>query len=154
VFAVEPAIADAPDVKEQPPITGRIEFRNLTMRYHSWGEPVLSDINLTIEAGQTVAFVGRTGSGKSTLINLIPRLIEAPENTVLIDGLPLSNYPLAQLRRAIGQVPQETFLFSDSLANNISFGVSQAARADIEWAAEIAGLGDDVRGFPNGFETL
>ncbi|HEX8139863.1 MAG TPA: ABC transporter ATP-binding protein [Pyrinomonadaceae bacterium] len=153
-MAVVPEIADRSDTREQPPIQGRIEFRNLTFRYHEHTEPVLRDINLAIEAGQTVAFVGRTGSGKSTLANLVPRLLDAPEGTVLIDGVGVRDYPLAQLRAAIGYVPQETFLFSDALAENIAFGVEHAGRADIEWAAEIAGLSDDIREFPDGFETL
>src|SRR6195256_5054257 len=135
IMTIKPAIADSPHVKEQPPITGRIEFRNLTFRYHSTSEPVLRDIDLTIEAGQTIAFVGRTGSGKSTLVNLIPRAMEAEPNTVLIDGVPVAEYPLAQLRGAIGYVPQETFLFSDGLDRNIAFGVSQAGREEIERAA-------------------
>ncbi len=154
IFAVEPAIADRAGVREQPPIRGRIEFRNLTFAYHEHAEPVLKEINLLIEEGQTVAFVGRTGSGKSTLINLVPRLIEAPPGTVFVDGVELRDYPLAQLRSAIGYVPQETFLFSETLAENIAFGVETAGRADIEWAAEIAGLADDVRDFPDGFDTL
>jgi len=154
ISTVKPAIADAPDVKEQPPITGRIEFRNLTFRYHQDNEPVLRDINLTIEAGQTVAFVGRTGSGKSTLVNLIPRVIEASPGTVFIDDLRASDYPLRQLRAAIGYVPQETFLFSNSLARNIAFGVDEVERAAIERAAEIAGLQTDVDDFPEGFDTL
>jgi ATP-binding cassette subfamily B multidrug efflux pump len=154
ISTVKPAIADAPDVKEQPPITGRIEFRNLTFRYHQDNEPVLRDINLTIEAGQTVAFVGRTGSGKSTLVNLIPRVIEASPGTVFIDDLRASDYPLRQLRAAIGYVPQETFLFSNSLARNIAFGVDEVERGAIERAAEIAGLQTDVDDFPEGFDTL
>jgi len=154
ITAISPAIVDAPDVKSQPPITGRIEFRDLIFTYHPAGDPVLLNIDLTIEAGQTVAFVGRTGSGKSTLANLIPRLTEAPANRLFIDGVPIADYPLAQLRGAIGYVPQETFLFSNTLAKNIAFGVDKADRAQIEWAAEIAGLGDDVRDFPDGFDTL
>lgn len=154
IFAVAPAIADRAEVREQPPIRGHIELRDLTFAYSDERPPVLKDINLTIEAGQTVAFVGRTGTGKSTLMNLLPRLIEAPPGTVLIDGVSVRDYPLAQLRAAIGYVPQETFLFSDSLAENIAFGVEQAARADIEWAAEIAGLTDDIQDFPAGFDTM
>ena len=154
IFAVEPTIADEPQASEQPPIKGRIEFRNLTFRFKETAEPVLSDINLTIEAGQTVAFVGRTGSGKSTLMNLIPRLLDAPRGTVLVDGVSVRDYRLAQLRESIGYVPQETFLFSDTLAENIAFGVEKSERAEIEWAAEIAGLSEDVRGFAKGFETM
>jgi ATP-binding cassette subfamily B multidrug efflux pump len=154
ILAIKPAIADEKDVKEQPPIAGEIEFRNLTFKYHKTGEPVLADINLKIPAGNTVAFVGRTGSGKSTVANLIPRIVDAPANTVFIDGISVRDYPIEQLRRSIGYVPQETFLFSDTLAENISFGVTKSTRAEVEWAAEIAGLAEDVRGFPEGFETL
>ena len=154
ILAVQPAIADAPGMKPKPPIAGEIEFRNLTFRYHSHDEPVLRDINLTIPAGQTVAFVGRTGSGKSTLVNLIARVIEAPEDTVLVDNFSVRDYPLAQLRSSIGYVPQETFLFSDTLAENIAFGVDTVERKRIEWAADVAGLLEDVAGFPDGYETL
>src|SRR5437660_1899922 len=154
IFAIQPAIADADGVKPPPPIAGEIEFRNLTFTYHTADEPVLRDINLTIPAGQTVAFVGRTGAGKSTVVNFIPRLLEAPDNTVFVDGIAVRNYPLAQLRASIGYVPQETFLFSDRLAENIAFGVEKAERSEIEWAAEVAGLTEDIRDFPSGFETL
>jgi len=154
IATIKPLIADAPDVQKQPEIKGGIEFRNLTLRYHADVGAVLQDINLKIEAGQTVAFVGRTGSGKSTLVNLIPRVLEAPEGTVLIDDVPVSDYPLAQLRRAIGCVPQETFLFSNSLAKNIAFGVDTATSEEIERAADIAGLSSDVQDFPDGFDTL
>jgi ATP-binding cassette subfamily B protein len=154
IARVKPAIADEPNVYEQPPIKGRIEFRNLTFRYRPNGPEVLKDIDLTIEEGQTVAFVGRTGSGKSTVVNLISRIIEAPEGTVLVDGGSVRDYPLRQLRGAIGYVPQETFLFSDTLAKNIAFGRDTAERAQIEMAAEVAGLSTDVRDFPDGFDTL
>ena len=154
ILAIKPAIADEREVSRQPPIAGEIEFRNLTFRYRPTDEPVLSDINLKIPVGQSVAFVGRTGSGKSTLVNLIPRLLEAPEDTVLVDGVSVRDYPLAQLRESIGYVPQETFLFSDTLAENVAFGVNQTERTDVEWAAEIAGLSDDVLGFAEGFDTL
>ncbi len=154
IFAVQPSIADTPGVKTQPPIEGKIEFRNLTFSYHQNGEPGLRDIDLVIPAGRTVAFVGRTGSGKSTLINLIPRVVEAPEDTVLVDGISVRNYPLAQLRASIGYVPQETFLFSDTLAENIAFGVEKAERSQIEWAAEVAGLTEDIESFPEGYDTM
>jgi len=154
ILAVKPSITDAPGVSPQPPIRGRIEFRNLTFRYRSAEEPVLKEISLTIEPGETVAFVGRTGSGKSTLVNLIPRVIEASKDTVFIDGVSVRDYPLGQLRQSIGYVPQETFLFSDTLAENVAFGVEKAERADVEWAAEIAGLSEDIREFPEGFDTM
>jgi ATP-binding cassette subfamily B protein len=154
IFRIKPAIADAPAVVEQPPIKGAIEFRNLTFRYNSNDEPVLKNINLKIPAGQTVAFVGRTGSGKSTIANLIPRLLDAPEGTVFIDGIEIHQYPLAQLRSSIGYVPQETFLFSDSVKENIAFGVADAETAEVEAAAEIAGLSGDIAGFPDRYEAL
>ncbi|HEX7773080.1 MAG TPA: ABC transporter ATP-binding protein, partial [Pyrinomonadaceae bacterium] len=154
ILRVEPAIADRPGTVEQPPIKGKIEFRDLTFRYHANDEPVLKDLTLTIPQGHTVAFVGRTGSGKSTIANLIPRLIEAPPNTLFIDGVDIRDYPLAQLRESIGYVPQETFLFSDSVKGNIAFGVEKAETADVEWAAEIAGLSEDIASFPDRFEAL
>ncbi len=154
ILRIEPSIADAAGVVEQPPIKGKIEFRNLTFRYNANEEPVIRDLTLTIPAGHTVALVGRTGSGKSTIANLIPRLIEAPANTVFIDGVDIRDYPLAQLRSSIGYVPQETFLFSDSVKGNIAFGVEKAEQAEVEWAAEIAGLSEDIKGFPDRFEAL
>jgi ATP-binding cassette subfamily B protein len=154
IFRIEPAIADTPDVVAQPPIRGKVEFRNLTFTYNKAEEPVLRNVTLTIPEGHTVAFVGRTGSGKSTIANLIPRLVDAPDNTIFIDGVPIKNYPLAQLRASIGYVPQETFLFSDSVKGNIAFGVEKAELADVEWAAEIAGLSEDISGFPDRFDAL
>jgi ATP-binding cassette subfamily B multidrug efflux pump len=164
ILAIEPAIADAPDaqpVQFRAPqgavitgIQGRIEFRHLTFRYTPHGPPVLRDINLVIEPGQTVAFIGRTGSGKSTLMNLVPRLLDAAPGMVLIDGHPIRRIPLRQLREHIGYVTQETFLFSETLGENIAFGVRDGQAADIAWAAEVAGLADDIRDFPQGYQTL
>ncbi len=154
IFRIKPAITDTPEVKRQDPIRGEIEFRNLTFGYTKNQEPVLRDIDLTIPAGQTVAFVGRTGSGKSTIANLIPRLIEAPEGTVYIDGVQVKNFPLAQLRASIGYVPQETFLFSDTLKENIAFGVETASMDEVSRAADIAGIAEDVEEFPDGYNQL
>lgn len=128
ILETEPTIRDASEASRQPSIKGEIEFRNLTFAYN--GKPALENIDLKIEAGQTVAFVGKTGSGKSTLMHLIPRLLEAPEGMLLIDGIPTRRFPLEQLRRAIGFVPQETFLFSDTLAENIAFGVDNYPAGD------------------------
>ncbi|MFN2491399.1 MAG: ABC transporter ATP-binding protein [Pyrinomonadaceae bacterium] len=154
ILAIKPAIADSPGVNTKPSINGTIEFRNLTFAYHQNDEPVLADIDLLLPAGRTVALVGRTGSGKSSLVNLIPRVVEAPKDTVFVDTFSVRDYPIAQLRSSIGYVPQETFLFSDTLAENIAFGVDNVERKKIEWAADVAGLTEDVNGFPDGFDTL
>ena len=162
ILEVEPAIKDTPEAEPRSGIRGAIEFRNLSFAYN--GTTVLHDIDLKIDAGKTVAFVGRTGSGKSTLMHLVPRLLDAPEGTVLIDGRSIRSYSLEQLRRAIGFVPQETFLFSDTLAENIAFGVDRALSGaaasatagaiSVEKAAAVAGLAEDVRDFPNQYEQL
>ncbi|PYS71526.1 MAG: ABC transporter ATP-binding protein [Acidobacteria bacterium] len=154
IFRIKPAIVNSAGVTAKPPIKGKIEFRNLTFSYPRSEEPVLPNVNLIIEAGQTVAFVGRTGSGKSTIANLIPRLIEAPDNTVFIDDIAVKNYPLDQLRASIGYVPQETFLFSDTLRGNIAFGVENSEGSRVEWAANVAGLSEDIESFPDGFGAL
>ncbi|HEY7545114.1 MAG TPA: ATP-binding cassette domain-containing protein, partial [Blastocatellia bacterium] len=133
---------------------GEIEFRNLTFTYDGATQPSLKDIDLRIRAGQTVAFVGAVGSGKSTLMNLVPRLLDAEAGQVLIDGRPVREIPLQVLRSSIGYVPQETFLFSDSIADNIAFGVEDASHEEIETAAEQAGIASDIAEFPNGYETI
>jgi ATP-binding cassette, subfamily B, multidrug efflux pump len=139
ILETEPLIKDASGIAEQKPIKGAIEFRDLSFAYN--GTPVLKNIDLTIGQGKTVAFVGKTGSGKSTLMSLIPRLIEAPKGSILVDGIPVREFPIQQLRRSIGFVPQETFLFSNTLAANIAFGVdgSPPRRAEAEPPASAGG---------------
>ncbi|MGI4758328.1 MAG: ABC transporter ATP-binding protein [Janthinobacterium lividum] len=132
---------------------GDIEFRNLSFGYGK-GPDILRGVNLSIPAGSSLAIVGPTGAGKSTLVNLIPRLLDAPAGQVLIDGLPIREWPLASLRRAVGFVPQETFLFSSSIRDNIAFGVASATDEQIERAASLAHIANEIREFPNGFDTL
>jgi ATP-binding cassette subfamily B protein len=141
------------------PIAGKIEFRDLTFAYD--GRTVLDHISLTIEPGQTVAIIGPTGSGKSTLISLLPRLHDPAPGTVFIDGVDVRQIPLSVLRGAIGMVPQEPFLFSETVAENIAFGAPDRAVAgasdelrDVLDAAAIARLDKDVDAFPKAWETM
>ncbi len=159
----EPDIGDAhvTDAGRSASLIGGIEIRDLVFTYPGAAQPVLDHVSLRIEPGQTVAFVGATGSGKSTLIHLLPRLHEPPAGTVFLDGVDVREIPLASLRGAIGFVPQEPFLFSDTIAENIAFGVQigpDAASpatldARIRDAAAIARLDKDVDAFPNGYDT-
>ncbi|HZN26353.1 MAG TPA: ABC transporter ATP-binding protein [Burkholderiales bacterium] len=133
-------------------VRGEIEFRNVSVQF---GEAqTLKDVNLRIPAGTTVAVVGHTGSGKSTLVNLIPRMLDPTAGAVLIDGHDIREYSSSKLREHIGFVPQETFLFSATLGENIAFGVKSATPAQIQHAAEIAGLAADIQSFPKGFDTM
>jgi ATP-binding cassette, subfamily B, multidrug efflux pump len=164
ILEINPAIADEPGIRSLAHrdengtliegLRGKIEFRNLTFRYTPDGPTVLRQINLVIEPGETVAFIGRTGSGKSTLMNLVPRLLDAEPGMVLIDNREIREIPLKQLRENIGYVPQETFLFSETLAENIAFGVNDGRAAKVDWSAEVAGLADDIKEFPNKYQTI
>jgi ATP-binding cassette, subfamily B, multidrug efflux pump len=134
------------------PLRGEIEFRNLNFAYTQ--KPVLQDINVRIPAGTSLAIVGPTGSGKTTLVSLIPRIYDAEPGSVLIDGRPIREYSLAELRRNIGFVPQETFLFSETIRENIAFGVEAASEEEVRWAAETANIADDIEGFPEKYKTV
>ncbi|KUG26056.1 lipid a export atp-binding/permease protein msba [hydrocarbon metagenome] len=135
-------------------LKGKIEFKNVSFRYKNSLPDVLEKINLTIEPGETAAIIGKTGSGKTTLINLISRLFEKTEGEILIDNHPIETIPLKVLRQNIGFVPQETFLFSDTLKNNILYGTKNGDNKLIETVAEISQINNDVIDFPNGFETM
>jgi len=153
IFTAQPEIDDrAVPAHPLTSLHGEIEFRNLTFSYN--GRPVLKDVNLRIPAGKTVAIVGVTASGKSTLVSLIPRLYDAPEGSLLIDGVPIRRIPLKTLREHIGFVPQETFLFSETVRENVRFGVPTASDGEIERAAEISNILPDIRSFPRAFDTL
>jgi len=175
ILEAEPNIQDASEFRETsvdgangdgtvsraaaPEIRGHIEFRDLTFRYPTTGDggqvkPVLSGINLTVPAGTSLAVVGPTGSGKSTLAALIARLWDAPDDSLLIDGRPIREYPLAELRAAIGYVPQDTFLFSETVRENISFGVNDAVEEQIYEAAEVASISGEIESFPKRFDTM
>ena len=147
IFDAPPDIADGPDVVSDFKVEGAIEFRNLNFQYN--GTRTLKNISLSIPKGKTVAIVGATGSGKSTLVQLIPRLYNAPPNSLFIDGVPIERVPVETLRRSIGFIPQDTFLFGETVRENIAFGVESAADAEVRRAAEISNIAEDIAGFPN-----
>jgi ATP-binding cassette subfamily B protein len=155
LLQAEPAIDDsAADQAIQPDtlLHGEIEFRDLNFSYN--GTQVLHGISLHVPAGSSLAIVGPTGSGKTTLVNLISRLYEAPQGSLLVDGRPVRDYPLAVLRRNIGKVPQETFLFSTTIRDNLTFGAPNATQEEMLAAAEVAYIRKEFEEFPQGFETM
>ena len=158
ILVEQPEIADSASVKaagegaRATQIQGEIEFRGLNFAYN--GVPVLHDINLRIPAGSSLAIVGPTGSGKTTLVSLIPRIYDAAPGSVLIDGRPVREFPLEPLRRQIGFVPQETFLFSETIRENIAFGKEDATDEEVRSAAEAANIAQDIEEFPEQYRTL
>jgi len=152
IFTTPARIRDPRDPVVLSDVRGEIEFRNVTVAYD--GVPVLRNINLTIRAGQTVAIVGPIGAGKSTLVSLIPRLSDPTEGQVLVDGHDLRRVSLESLRRTIGFVPQETFLFSDTLEENIALGVESGDGHRVLEAAELSRIAEDVEAFPHKYATI
>jgi ATP-binding cassette subfamily B protein len=155
LLRAQPAIDDSaadPSIPADAVLQGEIEFRHLNFSY---GETaVLHDVSLHVPAGSSLAIVGPTGSGKSTLVNLLTRILEAPGESLLIDGRPVRDYPLTTLRRNIGMVPQETFLFSETIRENLAFGAPHAGAEELLLAAEAAHIRQEFEEFPQGFETM
>ncbi len=154
ILEEEPAIRDREPLVRGVAIRGGLRFHDLDFSYDDPTAPVLAGIDLEVEAGSTVAIVGRTGAGKSTLLSLIPRLIDPPEGHLEVDGVEIRRLPLAELRRAIAMVPQETILFSASIRDNIAHGRHQASDDDILRVAGLAGLDRDLEDFPQGLDTM
>jgi ATP-binding cassette subfamily B multidrug efflux pump len=155
IMQEQPEIKDAPraqDLDRDLEIAGAIEFRGLNFSYE--GKQVLHDLNLRVPAGSSLAIVGPTGSGKTTLVSLIPRIYDAEAGMVMIDGRPIREYSLASLRKNIGFVPQETFLFSDRIRENIALGVESATDQQIHEAADAANIATDIESFPEGYDTM
>jgi len=157
------------EVLDQPPVAGggraspeaapgggrgEVEFRNLTFTYPGAAQPALRDVSFRVPAGRTVALVGHTGCGKSTLLALLARAFEPPPGTVLLDGADVRDLDLHALRERLAVAPQDTFLFSTTVAENIAYGVPREDRAGVERVARVAHLDEDVRGFPHGYDTL
>lgn len=151
----EPSIDDRtanPSIASDMVLRGEIEFRHLNFGYGD--TPVLKDISLRIPTGSSLAIVGPTGCGKSTLVNLIPRIYDAPEGSLFIDGRSVRDYPLAVLRRNIGMVPQETFLFSETIRENLVFGAPSSTQDELLQAAEAAHIRQEFEEFPQGLQTM
>jgi ATP-binding cassette subfamily B multidrug efflux pump len=150
-----PEIQDSEETDQaRTTLEGTIEFRDVSFTYAGAQEPALRRISLRIPAGKTYAIVGYTGAGKSTLVGLIPRLYDVSEGQLLIDGVDIRRIPLEVLRSHIGYVPQETFLFSDSLSENIRYGAEGATPAEVREAAEVSQIARDIADFPSGFDTM
>jgi len=154
ILDTAPAIADPPQASAAAPIRGALRFRSLDFRYREELPPALTGIDAEIPAGAVVGVVGRTGSGKSTLLALVPRLIDPPPGALLLDGTDVRDYRLADLRAAIAMVPQETFLFSTTIAGNVALGRPGATREAILEALRRAGMEEDLAGFPRGLDTV
>ena len=154
ILDTEPAVADGPQTGEARPVEGALAFDDVTFRYTPDGPAVLDGVSFEVPAGTSLGIVGRTGSGKSTLVELVPRLMDPTAGAVRVDGRDVREIPLQTLRGAIGYVPQEVFLFSDTVGNNIAFGVPEAEAEEVRRAAQEADLLSNVEDFPLGFDTL
>ena len=146
-------VRDKPDAVTLPAVSGRVTFDSVTFKYPGGGDPVLSEVNFTVEPGQCVALLGATGSGKTTIINLLPRFYDPSSGSIMIDGLDLRSVTLDSLRSQIGIVLQETTLFSSTIRENIAFGRPNATLAEVQAAARAAAADDFIDAMPEGYDT-
>ncbi len=154
IFAETPEMAEGRVTVEKGAVKGRIEVRRLTLTTGNGDRPLLQDIQFEVLPGELVVIAGRTGAGKTLLCNLLARIVESPEGTLFIDGTDIRHFTLRSLRGFTGYVPQDTFLFSDTIRENIAYGRLDATEAEIEEAARIAQIYDEIMGFPDGFSTI
>jgi ATP-binding cassette subfamily B multidrug efflux pump len=154
IFEEVPEISDAPEVIESSPLKGRIEIRGLTFSPGNGGESLLKDIHLTLDEGEKIVIVGRTGSGKTVFCDLLVRILESSKRCLFFDGIEIHRIPLKVLRRSIGYVPQDILLFSDTIRENIAFGRLDATEEKIEEAARLAQIYDEIMEFPEGMNTI
>jgi ATP-binding cassette subfamily B protein len=147
-------VVDAPDVKEPAPIKGDIEFRNLTFRYPGGDLDVLEGVSFHIKAGENVGVIGRTGSGKTTLVDLILRTYTVPDGTIYLDGNDINRLPIKSVRSYAAYVPQDNFLFSDTIENNIALASDFGGCDEIQTAAKMADVHDNIAGFKEGYQTV
>lgn len=156
VFSAQPEIVGGSDERPSQDLRGEIGFHHVDFAYHTPdnGHQVLHNINFTVPAGSTVAVVGRMGSGKSSLVHLLPRLFDVSDGSITIDGKDIRTFSLAALRRAIGFVPQDPFLFSTRIKDNIAFGLPSVDLDQVQWAAEVASIGHEIEELPKGYDTV
>src|SRR5262249_3543791 len=156
LFAVRPAITSPEGAAPIDGLTGEIALRGVTFRYSGRpdGPPGLGDRHLPVPAGRTVAIVGRTGSGKSTLVQLLPRLFDVEAGSVLLDGRDVRTLPLGWLRRQVGLVPQDPFLFSRTIRENVGLALDGNGNGRVDWAVRMAALTRDLAEFPHGLDTV
>ncbi len=155
IFDMKPDITDTPDCDRSiTSIRGAIEFRNISFSYRDNSPIVLQNISFSVDAGKSIAIIGKTGSGKTSLLELIPRLYDAKTGSIYIDGINIHSIPLDVLRKNIGFVTQEAFLFSDTIKANIAFGLDQYDDVKVRWAARMAEIEQDILDFPSGYDTI
>jgi len=150
----QPDVLDAPDVKALSDVQGNITFRDLNFRYPDGEQDVLQNVSFTIQAGQRVGIVGKTGAGKTTLVDLLLRVYNVTDGTVFIDGEDVNKVSIASVRAACAYVPQDNFLFSDTIGNNITFGVDDVTPEETESAAKLSDIHDNIMQFPNAYDTV
>jgi ATP-binding cassette subfamily B protein len=153
VLDTEPEIVDLSGAEEMPEIEGKVEFKDVSFSYEEDGETVLKDMNFEVQPGETIAFVGATGAGKSTIINLMTRFYDIDQGSILIDDIDIQGVKVASLRKQIGVMMQDTFIFSGSIADNIRYGNLEATREDIEEAAKMVYADGFIREMENGYDT-
>jgi ATP-binding cassette subfamily B multidrug efflux pump len=154
IFEEVPEVLDSADPRQLHDIKGKLKLKGLSLRYPGYATDALKNIELTVEAGQTAAVVGRVGSGKTTLFHAIPRLYEVPRDAVFIDDVDIREIPLKTLRENIGFVTQESIIFSDTIRNNVVFGRDGVTDQDVEWALKVAQFFDEVQSLEKGVDTL
>jgi ATP-binding cassette subfamily B protein len=154
IFAEIPEVFDSPGIIRSEPLRGRIEIRGLTFSPGNGENPLLKDVHLTVEEGERVVVVGRTGAGKTIFCNLVARILEPPKGCLFFDGIEIHEIPLEVLRQSVGYVPQDTFLFSDTIQENIAFGKMDATEEEVAEVARLAQIYDEMMGSPEGMNTV
>ena len=154
LLEAKPDVVDAPDVVEPAPLKGNIEFRHLTFRHPGAEYDALTDVSFAIKAGEQVGIIGKTGAGKTTLVDLLLRTYNVPDGTLFIDGYDVNRIPIRTVRQFAAYVPQDNFLFSDTIAHNIAFALGEADLETVEGAAKLADIHDNITEFNQGYETI